>query len=246
MIDYELLAGDYARHRRLHPGVLRALVEGSDIGPGGRILEVGCGTGNYGGALAHAIGAITTGVGCRGFGLDPAAAMLAQAQGAAGGVALSRGRAESLPFANASLDLVFSVDVIHHVQDLPAFYREAWRVLRPGARLCTVTDSEEIIRGRVPLSRYFPDTVAVELGRYPSVETLTVTMAGAGFGAQTSETVESHCWVSSSEPYRTRAYSSLHLISEAALRQGVERLDRDLARGPVEGVVRYVLLWATK
>src|SRR3712207_7697189 len=41
------------------------------------------------------------------------------------------GRAEGLPVPDASFDLVYSVDVIHHVGDRPAAFREAARVLRP-------------------------------------------------------------------------------------------------------------------
>lgn len=239
MIDYESLADDYARHRRLHPEVLRALVAGGALTAESRVLEVGCGTGNY-------IGALRRGLGCRGFGIDQAAAMLAQAREAAATVALSRCPAEALPFADASFDLVFSVDVIHHVRGLADYHREAWRVLRPGGRFCTVTDSEDIIRRRVPLSLYFPETVAVELARYPSIEALTAGMADAGFGSVRSEVVESRYAVTSSEPYRSRAYSSLHLISDEALDAGVERLERDLRQGPVDGVARYVLLWGAR
>jgi ubiquinone/menaquinone biosynthesis C-methylase UbiE len=38
------------------------------------------------------------------------------------------------------------VDVIHHAQDRPAFFKEAFRVLAGGGWLVTITDSEEIIR----------------------------------------------------------------------------------------------------
>jgi ubiquinone/menaquinone biosynthesis C-methylase UbiE len=239
VIDYESLAQDYARHRRLHPGVLRSLLEGGGVTGASRVLEVGCGTGNYVGALRRLTG-------CAAVGLDPAAAMLGEARGAAAATGLCRGRAEALPFADASFDLVFSVDVIHHVGDRAAFHREAARLLRPGARLCTATDSEEIIRGRVPLSRYFPETVAVELARYPRIETLLDLMGAAGLNDLRTETVEATYAVTSSAPYSSCAYSSLLLIGDEALRAGVARLDADLARGPVAGVARYVLLWGTQ
>jgi phosphoethanolamine N-methyltransferase len=41
-----------------------------------------------------------------------------------------------LPFADESFDVVFSKDVIIHVADKKALYAEAYRVLRPGGRLC--------------------------------------------------------------------------------------------------------------
>lgn len=42
---------------------------------------------------------------------------------------------ESLPFADASFDLVHARQVLHHARDLPRFCRELYRVTRPGGRL---------------------------------------------------------------------------------------------------------------
>ncbi|MDG6903635.1 MAG: methyltransferase domain-containing protein [Nitrososphaerota archaeon] len=83
------------------------------------------------------------------------------------------GKAEKLGFEPDLFDLVFSVDVIHHITDKLSHFREAYRALKPGGRVCTVTDSEWIIRNRQPLSVYFPETVAAELTRYPSISQIT-------------------------------------------------------------------------
>jgi ubiquinone/menaquinone biosynthesis C-methylase UbiE len=45
---------------------------------------------------------------------------------------LLRGDAENLPFADASLDLVYSWGVLQHTPDTPTAIREVHRVLRPG------------------------------------------------------------------------------------------------------------------
>jgi SAM-dependent methyltransferase len=42
---------------------------------------------------------------------------------------------ESLPFADASFDLVHARQVLHHARDLPRFCRELRRVLKPGGTL---------------------------------------------------------------------------------------------------------------
>lgn len=46
------------------------------------------------------------------------------------------GRPEELPLPAASFDLVFCVDVIHHVSDRPAYFREAFRVFNQAGILC--------------------------------------------------------------------------------------------------------------
>ena len=99
-LDYDTLAGSYALHRRVHPGVFAGLVEDGAIGPHSRVLEVGCGTGNYLRALRTATGCIVSGV-------EPSPEMLSRAPG---DIALAQGRAEQLPLPDASVDLVFSVD----------------------------------------------------------------------------------------------------------------------------------------
>ena len=159
-VDYEQGADSYAAHRQIHPGVLQELYQMGQLDSGCRLLEVGCGTGNYAKALASQVG-------CVSFGLDPASVMLAHARAQPEGVAWVLGQAERLNFTNDTFDLIFSVDVIHHLSDKAAFYREVCRSLRPGGRVCTVTDSEEIIRRREILAGYFPETVEPELARYP-------------------------------------------------------------------------------
>jgi hypothetical protein len=119
-------------------------------------------------------------------------------------------------------------------------------VLAPGGRACTVTDSAQIIRDRQPLSTYFPETVPYELARYPRMHALRAHMAAAGFDALEGHTVEHTYLLHDAGPYRARTYSALHLISEAAFRRGLARMERDLARGPIVCTPRYVLLWGMK
>lgn len=235
-LDYDALAAAYARNRRTQPGVLRRLIETGKIGPTSAVLEVGCGTGNYSVALQEATGCSITGV-------EPSAEMLAVAQTRRPAMQFRQGRAEALPLTDASCDLVFSVDVIHHVKDRAAFWGEAARILRPGGRLCTVTDSPEDIRRRRPLSSHFPETVAMELARYPTVESLRREMAAAGFNHIWTETTELPYPLTDMQSYRERAYSALHLIPDDAFRRGVGRMERELNDGPIAALSLYTLVW---
>jgi len=239
VINYDEIASDYTRHRRVHPGVLEALVATSGVGADSRVLEVGCGTGNYIAALKEA-----TGSSC--WGIDPAEQMLSMAGEASGKVILQRGGAEQLDFPDDYFDLVFSVDVIHHVSDRTTYFREACRVLKAAGRVCTVTDSEWIIRHRQPLATYFPETVEADLSRYPRIAELRQVMERAGFGGLAEDTVETRYDLVDAQPYRDRAFSCLHLISDEAFHRGMQRMERDLRTGPVQCVPRYLLLWGVK
>jgi ubiquinone/menaquinone biosynthesis C-methylase UbiE len=124
---YQEIAPDYARLRRIHPEVFRHLIATGPISADSRVLEIGCGTGNY-------ICALRESVGCHCWGIDASEEMLAQALRRSIAVQFSLGRAENLGFQEKSFDLLFSVDVIHHVANRAQFFREAWRVLRPDGR----------------------------------------------------------------------------------------------------------------
>ena len=129
-IDYDRRAAEFARHRHVHPGVVAELVGSGLLDARTRVLDVGCGTGNYAAALQAASG-------CRMSGVDPSAHMLQRARTAASWDALAQASAEQLPFADRSFDLVMSTDVVHHIRDRGAYFREAARVLRPGGLLVT-------------------------------------------------------------------------------------------------------------
>jgi SAM-dependent methyltransferase len=236
-IDYGPIARAYARHRQVHPHVLARLCRAVDRSS--RVLEVGCGTGNY-------VIAIASQVGCACWGIDPSVQMIECARGRLSQVRFRLGRAEALDLPSGAYDLVYSVDVIHHVRDRAAYYRAAARGLVSGGRLCTVTDSEWVICHRQPLAVYFPETVEIELKRYPRITELCALMEKAGFEQIEEETVAWSYTLADAGAYRDKAFSILHLISEPAYRSGLERMERDLAAGPIQGVSRYTLLWGRK
>lgn len=89
----------------------------------GRLLDVGCGGGIYGGLLAKRGWRVTS------TDLDPAAAAYAQAEGVPA-VACDAGGA--WPFEDASYDAFLMLDVLEHLEHDVEALREGLRVLRPG------------------------------------------------------------------------------------------------------------------
>jgi ubiquinone/menaquinone biosynthesis C-methylase UbiE len=235
-IDYDRHATEFALHRKIHPDVIGELLASGLFRPETSVLDVGCGTGNYAAALAAATS-------CRFSGVDPSPRMLDSARAAAPWESLALSGAESLPFGDDAFDFVLSTDVIHHVRDRDAYFREAARVLRPGGHLVTVTDSHDTIPRRRPLSSHFPETVTVELQRYPPVSRLLQEMARAGFVEPRLVEVCRDYDLDDIQAYRDRAFSSLVLIEEEAFRRGIHRLEADLARGPIPCVSLYTMIW---
>ncbi|MGH3714189.1 MAG: methyltransferase domain-containing protein [Micromonosporaceae bacterium] len=99
--------------------------------PAGRLLEAGLGEG-YGAALLAAAGHTV-------LGLDYDAAAVAHAAATYPRVSVVRGNVVQLPFADASVDAVVSMQVVEHLWDQPAYVAECARVLRPGGHFVIST-----------------------------------------------------------------------------------------------------------
>lgn len=238
-VDFNGWAREYARNRRVNPVVLTNLLEIGALSGDSRILEVGCGTGNY-------IFALQSALGCSCWGCDPSEKMLAEAACRTDGVIFGTGIAERLDFPDNHFDLAFSVDVIHHVNDHSAYFQEVFRVLRPGGRICTATDSEWIIRHRTPMAKYFPGSIPIELQRYPRTELLQALMKKSGFKEIHEVPTEFPYELAELGTYQDKAFSILHLIPESAYQNGLAAMKRDLASGPLQCVSYYALIWGNK
>jgi ubiquinone/menaquinone biosynthesis C-methylase UbiE len=110
----------------------RLLVELAGVGPGDRVLDVGCGPGLF---LREAAGRGATAVG-----VDPSVRMrrLAERRIPAGprpAVTVVDGAAEHLPLADGSATVAWAVASFHHWSDPDAGLAEVRRVLAPGGRL---------------------------------------------------------------------------------------------------------------
>ncbi len=101
----------------------RTALELLEIEPGDRVLDVGCGPGNFSRAFAAAGGEVT--------GLDASRSMLEAAVRAGGGVRYVRADAADLPFEDASFDAVCCFAALHMFGDPWAALDQMIRVLRP-------------------------------------------------------------------------------------------------------------------
>ena len=108
-----------------------ALVSSVDASAEDRVLDVATGTGLVARELARRYG-------CAVVGLDQSATMLAAAAARNGHMPLIRGRAERLPFPDASFDHLTFTYLLRYVDDPAATMRELARVVKPGGRIAMV------------------------------------------------------------------------------------------------------------
>ena len=107
----------------------RRMLLNAGVRPGSHHLDVGSGTG-----LCAWLAQDIVGTGGRVVALDPSTGMLdvAKRRGVRETV---EGRAEHLPFPDASFDSVSMSYMLRHIEDLMLAFREAARVLRPGGKI---------------------------------------------------------------------------------------------------------------
>jgi SAM-dependent methyltransferase len=103
---------------------------------GASVLDLGCGYGGRTVEFQQMVGGLAIGIDVDPRMLGPAA-RFAASEGP-GPVAYAAAVGEALPFADDSFDLIFSYDVLEHVEDPERCLEECARVLKPGGMFLLV------------------------------------------------------------------------------------------------------------
>jgi SAM-dependent methyltransferase len=121
---------------RLAAPAREAVADATVIGPGVRLLDAGCGTGEFL-ALAIARGANASGI-------DRSADMLAVARRLAPEADLREGDITKLPYADDAFDVVTAFNAVQFTADVPATIAELARVA-PKIAVCNWADGSELL-----------------------------------------------------------------------------------------------------
>jgi SAM-dependent methyltransferase len=153
----EAYGQDIGQHSWVTAEELLADIPKLKLSPESRLLDLGCGP-------AGPLTFISAQTKCQAVGLDVSANAIAAARARAASLGLSEKTTlqqadlnEPLPLANASFHAVVSIDVILHLRDRAAIFREVARVLAPAgtflltdAGVITGPVSSEEIQRRTP------------------------------------------------------------------------------------------------
>ncbi|MCE1252561.1 MAG: class I SAM-dependent methyltransferase [Anaerolineae bacterium] len=191
----------------------------------GRLLEAGCGTSHW---LSHVK---NSPIAC---GLDFSRGMLRKAQEKNADLLLVQGTAKHLPYTNATFDLVYCVNALHHFDEPAAFIKEACRVLRPGGVLLMIGTDPHDQQHTWYVYDYFPGTLEKDLQRFPSRSLQLKWMQQAGFINCACTLVEHIQADLSGEAVLQDHFlskngnSQLALLSDAAYDSGIARIKTDI------------------
>lgn len=134
------------RHAEALDNMNRALADLADIQPGERVLDAGCGLGNACFWLAEHRQAQVTGI-------NIVASQIADCQKrltgkAAHNIEFIQADFCKMSFSENTFDVIWACESVCHAAEKAAFYKEAFRVLKPGGRLVMA----EYMRSARPVS----------------------------------------------------------------------------------------------
>lgn len=246
-LDYDALSPSYGQRYEENPlsgveGCLREIVCRAEPQ---QLLEVGCGTGRWLPVLG--------GGGARVVGIDPFLGMLSGARGF-GTLVCADG--DFLPFGPGHLDLLVSINAIHHLRDPEAFLEEAFRLLRPGGEIAIVHYDPSQPGQDWYVYDYFEGALADDLDRFPRLGRIAQWLRLAGFDELETAVVEVIERTYSGEEVLGDYFldqasnSTLARLTRSAYEHGLEQLRRALAAAnkksePLELGVRLELLLVT-
>jgi ubiquinone/menaquinone biosynthesis C-methylase UbiE len=233
-MDYDQteIASVYDEARQVVPETLRQwldlLAMHVDAGRLSIVVDLGCGTGRFSGALAAAFDARVVAV-------DPSLTMLKQARAklAGGDVVLVRGSATGLPVADGGADLVFMSMVYHHLDDPAVVARECGRIVRSGGHVAIRNTTRDC---DYPHRHFFPGQQRLIDALLPSSDDVVDNFSTAGFAPVAHEIVTQVTapdWASFVRKSALRADSFLARLPDKEFDEGMAALAAYHTDGPV-------------
>jgi SAM-dependent methyltransferase len=230
-IDYGGLAAGFERGRALPAGAFGAWHTAiaprlAPLAPR-RILDLGSGTGMWSERLATWFDADVVGV-------EPSASMrdIARAAHAHPRVTYVAGTGEALPIQDDTVDAAWLCTVIHHIPDLDACARHLRRVVRHGGRILIRSAFPDGLTDLGAHGVFFPGAYRV-IESFPSIVATCETFKTVGFGLIGSESVAQESTPSLAaylERVRTRADTTLALLSDEEFERGIDQLEAAVFR----------------
>jgi SAM-dependent methyltransferase len=234
-VNYDQIASTYGQRYAVDrlDGVAANLTRLVDEVGATKILEVGCGTGRWLAELRSSSRQV--------YGLDRSPGMLRQATLARTSPYLVGGQASRLPFHQATFDLIYAVNALHHFFEPRRFLSEARRLLRPKGVLAIIGMDPHSRQDRWYLYDFFEGTYEIDLARFPPQKTHSSWLQEAGFETGRWSIVErivgQHAGraVLDNHFIQRHGTSQLTLLTDEAYAAGLKRLGLALDEAEAAG-----------
>ncbi len=170
---YDAIGKNYNLTRRADPYLVERMYYWLVRARRRRLLDIGCGTGNYTIALSERDLQFT--------GVDPSERMLIEARQKSHDIKWRLGKAESIPLPDDTMDGALASLTLHHWDSLEKGFKELYRVVKPQGRLVIFTSTPAQMRGYW-LNYFFPKMLQDSIVQMPDYEIVEHNLQNAGFG----------------------------------------------------------------
>jgi ubiquinone/menaquinone biosynthesis C-methylase UbiE len=196
------------------------------------ILDFGCGTGNYIYEINNKIQGLCL------IGLDPSESMREIACKKNPKVAIIEGNNVSIPLDSNSVEMIFMVNVIHHIDNIEKMFFEFNRVLKKYGNILIITESHRQIQDKTWLS-YFDEAKNIDLERFHDISKIVEKANIIGLDCYEESVIDDIPYDMPIDEFidliNNKVFSILHLISDKSFRSGLQSLKNDSL------VERYIL-----
>lgn len=205
-----------------------------------RVLDFGCGSGNY-------IKAMNTYTNYNIYGVEPCKEMIRYAREQNPNVTIKTGNHTLIPYPNNFFEYVYMTNVVHQISDISTMYKEICRVLKPNGILCICTENRYQLLSKYWI-RYFPSIVIKDLQRFPSISKLKKLANSQNLITAKTTFIGEKKWCQVSNflllQILERSMSILNLISDKEYEAGTQKILKAYKKRKVYFSNRgYTLLW---
>lgn len=241
MEKYNLIGENYNQTRKADPFLTDRIFHLLNLEKEEKILDIGCGTGNYTIALSEK--------GIDFTGIEPSEKMLNKAKSKSENVNWIIGNAENLPFENESFDKAIATLTIHHWGNLEKGFSEIFRILKTEGTLLIFTSTSEQMENYW-LKHYFPEMMKKSIAQMPSFETIKENLENSKFEITESEKYfikddleDKFLYIGKNNPkiyldenIRKGISSFADLANKNEIEKGLKLLENDLIKGDFDNI----------
>lgn len=242
-MDYKQLAERFASTHTVNYHIFFELITYFPPKSKIKVLDFGCGSGNY-------IKAMCTYTNYNIYGVEPCEEMITYARKQNPNIPIKTGNHLSIPYPDNFFEYVYMTNVVHQIPNISDMYKEIYRVLKPNGILCICTENRCQLLSKYWI-KYFPSIIIKDLQRFPSISKLKKSANKQNFTTTKITFVGEKKWCYITKflllQILKRSMSVLNLISDKEYEAGTQKILRAYRKGKVQFSNRgYTFLWLKK
>lgn len=239
-INYNEYATQYSLHRNASSRVVEHIMDRLEDYKISKVLEVGCGTADH-------LFVLKENIGFEAHGFDKSTEMMKAGQQKNPGLHLTEGDANNaFPYVEGTFDLVFSINVIHYIENLENYFKEAFRVADGHGVVLTIIANRD--KMKKSMGKYFPEMNKDIQSTDSFIEQISSNMKNAGFEdiRITNTDYDYNMKEADLDAFKNKVFAWVRLLPQECYSQGISLMEEDFRQGKCLGSENFTYIWGFK